>query len=112
MMIASRRGGKSGLYVKLADNSRNEELVIESELPATPMSWSGDRLVYWSSDPKTAGDIWAVNELSSAVRQGAGAARTNMRALIRGLYTGDGTGPPVQAQHLPEGQPGEIVVDR
>jgi eukaryotic-like serine/threonine-protein kinase len=59
--FASRRNGKSGLYVKLADNSRNEELVIESELPATPMSWSGDRLVYWSSDPKTSGDIWAVS---------------------------------------------------
>jgi PKD repeat protein len=43
----------------------------------------------------TAGDIWAVNELSSAVRQGTGAARQNMRDLIRGLYTGDGSGPGV-----------------
>lgn len=40
-----------------------------------------------------AGDIWAVNEFSSAVRTGSGAARTNMRDLVRGLYTGDGTTP-------------------
>jgi Tol biopolymer transport system component/predicted Ser/Thr protein kinase len=58
--FGSRRNAKWGLYVKLADNTRNEELLIESELPATPMSWSGDRLVYWISDPKTSGDIWSV----------------------------------------------------
>ena len=58
--FGSRRNGKWGLYVKLADNTRNEELVVEQELPATPMSWSGDRLVYWTSDPKTSGDIWSV----------------------------------------------------
>jgi hypothetical protein len=41
----------------------------------------------------TAGDTWVVNELSSAVRQGIGTARSNMRAFIRGLYDGDGTVP-------------------
>jgi dipeptidyl aminopeptidase/acylaminoacyl peptidase len=46
--------------VKAADNTRAEELVLESDLPTMPMSWSGDRLVYWTSDPKTAGDIWSV----------------------------------------------------
>jgi len=35
--------------------------VIESELLAMPMSWSGDRLVYWTRDPKTFGDIWSVS---------------------------------------------------
>jgi hypothetical protein len=40
-----------------------------------------------------AGDTWAVNELSSAVRQGTGAARTNMRDFIDGLHDGDGTVP-------------------
>ena len=60
LAFGSRRNGKWGLYVKLADNTRNEELVTEQELPATPMSWSGDRLVYWTSDPKTSGDIWSV----------------------------------------------------
>jgi hypothetical protein len=58
--FASQRNGKWGLYVKLADNTRAEEQVFESELPVMPMSWSGDRLVYWASDPKTAGDIWAL----------------------------------------------------
>jgi hypothetical protein len=39
------------------------------------------------------GDSWVVNELSSAVRQGVGGARANMRSFIRGLYEGDGTVP-------------------
>jgi dipeptidyl aminopeptidase/acylaminoacyl peptidase len=59
--FASLRNGKRGLYVKLADNSKVEELIIESEPPVMPMSWSGSRLVYWSSDPKTSGDIWSVD---------------------------------------------------
>ena len=40
-----------------------------------------------------AGDTWALNELSSAVRQGTGNARANMRAFLNGLYDGDGTLP-------------------
>lgn len=43
-----------------------------------------------------AGDIWGVNEFSSAVRRGDGTARADMRALLSGLATGDGTGPLVQ----------------
>jgi PKD repeat protein len=39
-------------------------------------------------DP-AAGDIWALNELSSAVRQGGGLSRQNMREFVRGLYDGD-----------------------
>jgi hypothetical protein len=38
----------------------------------------------------SAGDMWAVNESSSAVRTGTGAARQNLRDLVRGLYDGDG----------------------
>ena len=45
-------------------------------------------------DP-AAGDIWAVNELSSAVRQGTGPSRQNMRDFVHGLYDGSG-GPPVK----------------
>jgi hypothetical protein len=41
------------------------------------------------------GDSWALNEITSAVRQGAGDARANARELIRGLYEGDG-GPKVR----------------
>ena len=58
---SSMRNGKRGLYVKMADNSRAEELIVESEATVMPMSWSGSRLVYWTSDAKTAGDIWSVD---------------------------------------------------
>jgi dipeptidyl aminopeptidase/acylaminoacyl peptidase len=64
LAFGSRRNGKWGLYIKDADNTRTEELVLESERPAMPMSWSGDRLVYWTSDPKSAGDIWSVTTAS------------------------------------------------
>jgi PKD repeat protein len=50
-----------------------------------------------------AGDIWGVNEFSSAVRRGDGASRANMRELLRGLYTGDGTGAGVQGLVWVEG---------
>jgi hypothetical protein len=43
-----------------------------------------------------AGDGWAVNELSSAVRQGTGSARVNMRDFLDGLYEGDGVLPPAR----------------
>jgi RTX calcium-binding nonapeptide repeat (4 copies) len=36
------------------------------------------------------GDTWAVNEFSSAVRRGDGAARANAREFVRGLYDGAG----------------------
>ena len=41
----------------------------------------------------SAGDTWALNELSSAVRQGTGSSRQNMRDFLDGLYDGDGTLP-------------------
>ena len=39
------------------------------------------------------GDTWALNEFSSAVRRGDGAARANARDFVRGLYEADGTLP-------------------
>ena len=39
------------------------------------------------------GDTWAVNEFSSAVRQGGGTARTDARDFVHGLFDGDGTVP-------------------
>lgn len=44
----------------------------------------------------TAGDIWAVNESSSAVRTGTGTARQNLRDLVRGLFDAGGGGPAVK----------------
>ena len=43
-----------------------------------------------------AGDTWAVNELSSAVRRGDGARRAEIRDFLRGLYDAAGEGPPAK----------------
>jgi hypothetical protein len=43
----------------------------------------------------SAGDTWALNELTSAVRQGTGPSRANMREFVHGLYDGD-SGIPVK----------------
>ena len=61
--FSSKRNGKWGLYVKLVDGSGKEELITESELPKSPMSWSpdGKTFVYWVNDPQTRGDVWAVS---------------------------------------------------
>ena len=40
-----------------------------------------------------AGDTWALNEISSAVRQGTGSRAANMRDFLDGLYDGDGVLP-------------------
>ena len=44
----------------------------------------------------SAGDTWVVNELSSSVVAGTGQARANLRQLVAGLYTGDGTVTPAK----------------
>jgi Tol biopolymer transport system component len=62
LAFASHRNGKWGLYIKPADNSHNEELLTESDVQMTPMSWlpDGQTLVYWTSSAKTQGDVWAL----------------------------------------------------
>jgi hypothetical protein len=57
----------------------------------------------------SAGDTWAVNESSSAVRTGTDAARQNLRDLVRGLYTGSG-GTPVKGAVFVVGV-GQTAVD-
>ncbi len=59
---ASLRGGKWGLYHKLANGTGNEELLLESELQKAPMSWplDGKHIVYWLNDPKTGSDLWVL----------------------------------------------------
>ena len=37
-----------------------------------------------------AGDTWALNELSSAVRRGDGTIRADVREFVRGLYEAGG----------------------
>jgi len=58
--FASLRANKWGLYAKSADGTGTEELIVESEAPKAPMSWSpdGKLLVYWQLGG--AGDIWYV----------------------------------------------------
>jgi len=50
IVFGSTRNGKGGLYMKRADGSGAEELLIESETSKVPMSWSpdGGYVVYWS----------------------------------------------------------------
>jgi len=63
IVFASQRSGKWGLYLTRSDGSGAEELLVESEVRAAPMSWSpdGKHLVYWVQDPKTAGDLWVLS---------------------------------------------------
>ena len=42
------------------------------------------------------GDLWALNEVPSAVRQNAGQARRNLLDFLRGLYEGDGSTAPTK----------------
>jgi Tol biopolymer transport system component len=56
----ARRDDKWALYIKVADNSRPEEQLLESDQLVMPMSWSNDRLVYWTRHPQTLGDVWSV----------------------------------------------------
>jgi dipeptidyl aminopeptidase/acylaminoacyl peptidase len=58
--FGARKGDKWALYIKLADNSRPEEELLESDQPVVPMSWTGDRLLYWTLHPQTLGDVWSM----------------------------------------------------
>ena len=60
--FGSLRNGKWGIYQKPANGTGREELLVESDLPKTPMSWSPDGkfIVYWVSDPKTGSDQWVL----------------------------------------------------
>jgi serine/threonine protein kinase/Tol biopolymer transport system component len=60
IVFGSHRNGKWGLYQKAATGTGGEELLVESDLPKMPMSWSldGKFIVYWVADPKTGSDQW------------------------------------------------------
>jgi hypothetical protein len=43
-----------------------------------------------------AGDTWALNEVTSAMRRGEGQGRANLREFVRGLFDAGGEGPPTK----------------
>ncbi len=63
IVYTSLRGGKWGLSRKRSDGTGVDELLIESELPKAPMSWSPDgaRIVFGVTDPKTKSDLWVLS---------------------------------------------------
>ena len=48
----------------------------------------------------TAGDTWALNEVTSAMRRGEGAGRANLREFLRGLFDAGGEGPPTSRSRV------------
>jgi serine/threonine protein kinase/Tol biopolymer transport system component len=60
--FGSLRNGKWGIYQKPANATGREELLVESDFPNMPMSWSPDGkfIAYWVSDPKTGSDVWVL----------------------------------------------------
>jgi hypothetical protein len=61
--FSSNRSGHTDLYVKAADGSGDERLLVKSDQDKTPTSWSRDGrwLLYGSLDPKTNSDIWLLS---------------------------------------------------
>ena len=58
--FASRRSNKWGLYVKPVDGTAAEELITESDVQKSPMSWSPDGKLLVYTQNTGANDIWAV----------------------------------------------------
>ena len=70
IVFASNRSGTMDLYVKNADGSGEERLVLKSEQDKRPTSWSSDGrfLLYMSPDPKTASDLWVLPDPAGAAK--------------------------------------------
>jgi dipeptidyl aminopeptidase/acylaminoacyl peptidase len=62
ILFRSHRNGRWGLYVKRADGTGSEELLVDS-VGNTTMSWSPDGkfVVYGINEPKTGDDLWAIS---------------------------------------------------
>jgi Tol biopolymer transport system component len=62
LAFMATRGGPANLYVKLANGSGSEELLLESDLWKFPLDWSpdGKSLLYGAVDPKNRTDIWVL----------------------------------------------------
>jgi Tol biopolymer transport system component len=64
IVFSSNRSGKADLYIKPADGSGEERLLLKSDENKTPTSWSTDGrvLMLTSQSPKTGNDIWALRD--------------------------------------------------
>jgi Tol biopolymer transport system component/tRNA A-37 threonylcarbamoyl transferase component Bud32 len=61
IVYASNRSGQPMMYIKPSDGSGEERLL--SDMPGTPTSWSSNGcLLFTSSTPKTANDLWAMRD--------------------------------------------------
>jgi Tol biopolymer transport system component len=59
---ASNRTGTHQLYQKLASGVGQDELLLQSDVPLLPSSWSADGkfLLYGRTDPKSGDDLWVM----------------------------------------------------
>ena len=59
---ASNRTGTHQLYQKLASGVGQDELLLQSDAPLLPSSWSADGkfLLYARTDPKSSDDVWVL----------------------------------------------------
>jgi eukaryotic-like serine/threonine-protein kinase len=59
---ASNRTGTHQLYQKLASGVGQDELLLQSDVPLLPSSWSADGkfLLYARTDPKSSDDLWVL----------------------------------------------------
>jgi eukaryotic-like serine/threonine-protein kinase len=62
LVFASRRNGRGDLYQKDTAGTRNEELLLKSDLPKRPDDWSSDGqyLIYDAVDPNSKADLWVL----------------------------------------------------
>ena len=60
IVFASNRDGPFNLYQKASSGAGNDEALLKSDVPKTPLDWSRDGrfIVYRNSDPKTGLDLW------------------------------------------------------
>ena len=83
--FGSLRNGKWGLYQKLASGEGSDELLLESDVPKIPASWTpdGSSIVYWLYDPQSGVHQW--------LQPTTGADSRPARRLIESLvYDGHG----------------------
>ena len=103
--------GKWGIYQISSSGAGKEELLYESELLKSPMSWSpdGKRIVFWVQDPKGLGDLWVLtlDDKKAAPLIATTFNETHGQISPDGkwiAYTSNSTGrPEVYVQPFPEG---------